>query len=98
MKYIKNAFIISLLSFLFICVVVLAYKKPKVVETVPVLTTQNNVDSRCIIVVNGVNYDITKYKYLHTGGDIFKCGTDMSATFYNQHSSSFLKQMQKYKI
>ena len=107
MKYIKSAFIICLFSFVFISAIVLALNKPKVTEIVPVLNTNSTnipkninptTDNSCIITVDGVKYDITKYRYLHSGGDIFKCGTDMTNIFYNQHSNSFLKQILKYKI
>ena len=52
----------------------------------------------CIITIDGVSYDVTAFRKIHSGGDIFKCGTDMTAVFYSQHSSQTLKAMQKYRL
>ena len=52
----------------------------------------------CIVSIDGVSYDVTTFKKIHSGGDIFKCGTDMTASFYSQHSTQTLKAMQKYRI
>lgn len=54
--------------------------------------------NRCIIQIQGVKYDITEFKKIHSGGDIFKCGTDMTSIFFGQHNSSTLSTMAKYKI
>lgn len=56
------------------------------------------VTNSCIVTVDGVRYDITNFKNMHSGGDVFSCGSDMSATFWNQHSQKQLSQMQKYRI
>lgn len=55
-------------------------------------------DSRCIITVDGGRYDVTTFRSKHSGGDMFKCGMDMSATFHGQHPDSFLNKMGQYKI
>lgn len=52
----------------------------------------------CIVSIEGVSYDVTVFKKIHSGGDIFKCGTDMTASFYSQHSTQTLKAMQKYRL
>jgi len=52
----------------------------------------------CLIVVDGIKYDLAPFVKLHSGGDIFQCGTDMSASFHDQHPSSYLGNMAKYKI
>ena len=54
--------------------------------------------NRCIIVIQGVKYDITDFRKMHSGGDIFKCGTDMTNVFFGQHNNSTLSAMAKYKI
>lgn len=41
----------------------------------------------CIITVFGQQYDITALQNAHTGGNIFTCGTDMTATFQTQHGT-----------
>ena len=80
----------------------------------PVTTTQTNtqnlvvdvvpttppvvVDNRCIVTIDGGRYDVSQFRNLHSGGDIFQCGTDMSAIFHGQHDSSYLSRMSQYKI
>lgn len=56
------------------------------------------VDNRCIIVVDSIQYDVTSFRNLHSGGDIFQCGTDMSSIFHGQHDNSFIGKMSQYKI
>lgn len=55
-------------------------------------------DSRCIIEVNGMRYDVTQFRAIHSGGDIFRCGQDMTQTFYSKHSDTTLEQMKPYRI
>jgi len=55
-------------------------------------------DNRCIIVVDGARYDVTSFRNLHSGGNIFQCGSDMSAVFHQQHDNSYLARMSQYKI
>ena len=55
-------------------------------------------EQKCVIVVDGNSYNVTEYRYIHEGGDIFKCGMDMSAEFHQQHPQQFLNKMKKYKI
>lgn len=55
-------------------------------------------DNRCIIVVDSVRYDISKFRTLHSGGNIFQCNTDMSNVFHQQHDNGYLQTMSQYKI
>jgi len=55
-------------------------------------------DSRCLISVDGQRYDVTSFRNTHSGGNIFQCGADMSATFHNQHPLSFLDKLARYRI
>lgn len=55
-------------------------------------------DTRCIIGIDGSQYDVTAYRSMHPGGDIFTCGADMSATFWSQHGSGTLNKMAKYRL
>ena len=50
-------------------------------------------DARCIITVDGQRYDVSSYRNVHPGGDVFQCGTDMSAAFHAQHGDG-AKQLQ----
>lgn len=54
--------------------------------------------NRCIIAISGSNYDVTEYRNIHSGGDVFACGTDMTASFTSQHPASFLQRMAQYKV
>jgi len=51
----------------------------------------------CIITIDGKKYDVQPLRNTHTGGDIFQCGTDMSATFHRQHNDN-LQMIQKYLV
>ncbi|MDD2823212.1 MAG: hypothetical protein PHQ59_03975 [Candidatus Daviesbacteria bacterium] len=55
-------------------------------------------EAKCIITVDNTKYDVTQYRTIHSGGDIFKCGTDMTTIFYKRHSAKLLQQMSQYKI
>ncbi len=55
-------------------------------------------DTRCIVVVDGDRYDVTQFRSLHQGGDIFQCGTDMTAIFYSQHNAETKMKFSKYKL
>lgn len=54
--------------------------------------------NRCIIVIDGVKYDVTDFRKIHSGGDIFQCGSDMSDIFHGQHNDSTLQKMQQYRV
>lgn len=57
-------------------------------------------EEKCIITLYDIQYDITIYRSLHTGGDVFKCGTDMTTVFQKRHPniSKYLEIMAEYKI
>ncbi len=52
---------------------------------------------RCIITIQGGNYDVTEFKSQHTGGDIFKCGEDMTKSFAGKHKG-YLPMIEKFKV
>lgn len=56
-----------------------------------------NTDGKCIITVNSAQYDVTSFKTEHKGGDIFKCGEDMTIAFKNAHGED-LKRLEQFKI
>ncbi len=47
----------------------------------------------CWVIVDGKKYDVTVYRNEHSGGDIFVCGTDMSAVYHEQHGPKTILQM-----
>lgn len=53
---------------------------------------------RCIITLSGGQYDVTDFRNIHSGGDVFQCGTDMTASFLSRHPASFLSKMSQYKV
>ena len=55
-------------------------------------------DSRCIISIDGSRYDVTVFRNIHSGGNIFQCGADMSAIFHGQHPDSYLQRIAQYRI
>ena len=36
----------------------------------------------CIITIEGKKYDVISFRSQHSGGDVFKCGTDMTSSFF----------------
>lgn len=53
--------------------------------------------SKCVITLFGKQYDVTTLATTHSGGNVFNCGTDMTATYQNQHGTN-LSRMQPYLI
>ncbi|KKT30931.1 MAG: hypothetical protein UW16_C0003G0024 [Microgenomates group bacterium GW2011_GWC1_44_10] len=60
--------------------------------------TPDPLSGHCIITVDGSRYDFTVFRNLHSGGDVFTCGADMSRLFHEQHPNSLLSRMARYKI
>lgn len=61
-------------------------------------TSNPQLTNRCIITLDGASYDVTDFRNLHSGGDIFTCGTDMSALFWSRHGRSMFNRMQQYRL
>lgn len=68
-------------------------------ETLPTKNTDPvaGANDRCIITIQGGNYDVTEFKSQHTGGDIFKCGEDMTKSFSGKHKG-YLPMIEKFKV
>lgn len=114
MNLLKIVFIISLLNlslFVFLglsskttpALVVsntIALVTPSIAKITPIPTTSPppTPDNRCIVTIDGQRYDLTQFRSIHSGGDIFQCGTDMTSIFYQQHNQSYLSRLQNYKI
>jgi cytochrome b involved in lipid metabolism len=67
-------------------------------ESVAVTNPTDTPDTRCLISVDGATYDVTQFRTIHDGGDIFTCGIDMTKAFYDEHDSRTLQKMQRYRI
>lgn len=53
--------------------------------------------NQCIITLFGNRYDVTSLRKTHSGGDIFKCGTDMTTVYQGRHGTN-LARMQPYLL
>lgn len=53
--------------------------------------------SSCIVTLFGQQYDVSPLQTNHTGGNIFVCGTDMTATYQGMHGTD-VTQMIPYLI
>lgn len=107
MKIIKNIFSISLINFALLTLVLFYFSgrqlvPPPVVPAVPTPISTSTpappLAGRCIITVDGSRYDVTVFRSMHSGGDVFTCGADMSQLFHSQHARSYLSIMSRYKI
>ncbi len=52
---------------------------------------------KCIITIQGGNYDVTEFRYKHDGGNVFKCGQDMTQAFQGEHKG-YLPMIAKFKV
>ncbi|MFZ2978487.1 MAG: Ig-like domain-containing protein, partial [Candidatus Magasanikiibacteriota bacterium] len=55
---------------------------------VAVSASATDVYSSCVVTVSGQSYDVSSLKSDHSGGDIFVCGTDMTAVYQAVHGTS----------
>jgi len=79
---------------------VVATPIPKVIVATPTPTPTSTpvANPGCVILIDGVKYDVTQFRNKHSGGNVFQCGTDMSAVFWSRHNASILGMMAQYKI
>lgn len=52
----------------------------------------------CTITIDNVKYNISSFRNIHSGGDIFKCSSDMSNDFWSKHGQKQLSVIQKYRL
>lgn len=57
----------------------------------------NNNANRCIVTLFSKKFDVTPLQTSHSGGNIFNCGTDMTAVYQSQHGND-LSRMQPYLV
>ena len=76
-----------------------ATPKPTVAPTATATPTPTPAAaSGCIVTVDGASYNITSLVKSHSGGNVFKCGTDMSSTFNGASPRHKISWITKYKI
>jgi hypothetical protein len=77
------------------------HRTPPLPTTIPKINTSTTQASTtsvgCAITLFGKQYDVTNLRSTHSGGDIFNCGTDMTAVYQGRHGSS-VSRMQQYLI
>ena len=57
-------------------------------------TTGSDTSNLCIVMLDGKEYDVTTLRNTHSGGDVFVCGTDMTASYISQHGTDFSRMAQ----
>lgn len=72
--------------------------KPQVNTPVSVTQPVAGPAPTCVVTVDGVKYNVSVFRNIHSGGDIFRCGADVSSEFWGRHSQRQLNQMQQYRI
>lgn len=70
----------------------------QVEQNTPQPTVSNVELSKCIISIDSQKYNVTELRQTHSGGDVFKCGADMTSDFYSRHDASYLPMMEKYRL
>lgn len=77
---------------------VAATPKPTTAATATPAPTPTPAASGCVVTIDGASYNITSLVKSHSGGNVFKCGTDMSGTFNGASPRHKISWMTKYKI
>lgn len=67
------------------------------VPTTPPQSQASASNAQCVITLFGKQYDVSRLRNTHSGGNIFTCGTDMTAVYQGRHGSD-LSRMQQYLI
>lgn len=65
-----------------------------------IVSNQNKLSTdpeECIITVFGEEYDVSQLRYSHSGGNVYKCGTDMTQDFQAQHGTD-VTRIEPYKV
>ncbi len=72
--------------------------KPQANSPVTIILPTAGPTPACVVTVDGVKYNVSVFRNIHSGGDIFRCGADVSSEFWGRHSQRQLNQMQQYRI
>lgn len=67
---------------------------PVVASTTPASVSNLNA---CIVTLFGKQYDVSRLRSTHSGGDIFTCGTDMTSVYQGKHGTN-VNRMQSYAV
>lgn len=66
-------------------------------QNTSLLPTATQKNDSCIITISGNRYDVTNFRYVHEGGNVFRCGEDMTEVFKKAHGG-YLKMIEKFKV
>jgi cytochrome b involved in lipid metabolism len=50
---------------------------------------KKDIKEKCIVTIDGKNYDMTEWQYKHPGGNVFKNGENMTMAFIANHGKDF---------
>lgn len=67
-------------------------------EPTVITPTTDPLSGKCLVYIDGTRYDMTEFRNIHSGGDVFQCGADMTSIFLGQHPSSYMDKIAKYRI
>lgn len=66
-------------------------------ENLPTIQQASQNIEKCIITIQDNDYDVTEFRSKHSGGDVFKCGEDMTKAFQGKHKG-YLPMIEKFKV
>ena len=98
MNWVKVFVLINIACITSVIVLIEGFSRLPAGKTMSIVASSPVPDTRCIIQIDGISYTITEFRKIHSGGDIFTCGSDMSQIFHNQHPQSFLNSLEQYRI
>jgi|CXWL01.1.fsa_nt_gi hypothetical protein len=62
-----------------------------------VVNATPDLSGRCIITLSGKQYDVTTLRSSHSGGDVFVCDSDMTASYQAKHGTN-MNRMARYEV
>ena len=99
MKYLKLASLILVILFFGLLVFVLINQKQSQETKQTQINVNQTAQDKCIISIDGAEYDVTSLRTNHSGGDVFVCGQDNTQIFYSEHDERFLnREIGRFKV
>lgn len=100
MKKLKVIFAIFILNLATISLLIVgASRVHSSTSSVTTNIKANQASNQCIVTIQGNQYDVSKLRKTHSGGDVFTCNTDMTDVFFSMHDNGLLNsQMQQYLV
>ena len=73
---------------------VIAVAFPTAAVALKTTPTPGTSSGLCLVSISGQQYDVTKLASTHSGGNIFKCGTDMTSSYNSKHGTNMSRMSQ----